>query len=384
MLNPHIAQKVIDQGLSLGANFCDLFVEKSFSQNITILDQKLEEIQGGVEFGVGVRLVFGNKVLYGYTNKANEEELLHIVKTLGEGDRREAQAESQVFNFIKTEDQHPATKGLQSEIPVKHKVDYLLTGDRAAREFSTLVKQVNFKALQRMQQVEIFNSHGLHASDERNYTRLAMSVIAEDKGEQANGYDGPGMMRGWEFAETLDPKELGKSVAELAITKLTAGSCPSGKLPVIIGNGFGGVIFHEACGHLLETTSVEKKASVFWDKMGEEIASPCVSAVDDGTWGNYWGSINIDDEGMPTQKTQLIKNGVLNSFLVDYVGHLKTGYERTGSGRRQSYKFAPASRMRNTFIEAGNDSLEDMIASVDEGIYCKKMENLIFPPKKVI
>jgi TldD protein len=144
-------------------------------------------------------------------------------------------------------------------------------------------------------------------------------------------------------------------------------------MPVVIGNGFGGVIFHEACGHLLETTSVAKKASVFHDQMGEMIANPVVNAVDDGTIHNAWGSINIDDEGMDTQRTQLITNGKLTSFLVDRLGSEKTGYARTGSGRRQSYRYAPASRMRNTFIEAGTSELDEMIGSIERGIYASHM-----------
>ncbi len=158
-----------------------------------------------------------------------------------------------------------------------------------------------------------------------------------------------------------------------ALVKLGAAPCPSGEMPVVIGNGFGGVIFHEACGHLLETTSVAKKASVFHDKMGEMIANPVVNAVDDGTLANEWGSINIDDEGLETQRTQLIKDGKLTSFMVDRMGGMKTGFEPTGSGRRESYKFAPTSRMRNTFIEPGDSSIDDMIGSVERGIYAKKM-----------
>jgi len=157
------------------------------------------------------------------------------------------------------------------------------------------------------------------------------------------------------------------------LVTLSADDCPSGEMPVVIGNGFGGVIFHEACGHLLETTAVAKQASVFHDQMDEMIAHPVVSAVDDGTMVGEWGSINIDDEGMQTQRTQLIKDGRLVNFLADRMGAQKTGLPRTGSGRRQSYKFAPASRMRNTFIEAGDSSLDEMIGTIDRGIYAKKM-----------
>ena len=142
---------------------------------------------------------------------------------------------------------------------------------------------------------------------------------------------------------------------------------------MVIDNGFGGVIFHEACGHLLETTSVEKKASVFWDKMGEKIAHSALTAIDDGTLAGEWGSLSIDDEGMPTEKTTLIQDGILKTFLCDRMGEIKTGHRRTGSGRRQSYKFAPASRMRNTFIEKGPHSLNEIIGSIPHGLYAKKM-----------
>ena len=151
--------------------------------------------------------------------------------------------------------------------------------------------------------MEIFNSSGLHIGDTRHYTRVAATAIAQNGSEQSTGFEAPGALTGWEFGTRLDARELGHQVAKQAMVKLFADNCPSGEMPVIIGNGFGGVIFHEACGHLLETTSVAKKASVFHDKMGEMIANPVVNAVDDGTMTNEWGSINIDDEGMETQRT---------------------------------------------------------------------------------
>jgi TldD protein len=185
--------------------------------------------------------------------------------------------------------------------------------------------------------------------------------------------EGPGKLAGYEFIRSLDPTYLGEETARVAVTMINAGYAPSGKFPVIIDNGFGGVIFHEACGHSLETTSVAKGASVFAGKMGEKIASEVVTAIDDGTIVNQWGSTNIDDEGNPTQKTVLIENGILKSYIIDKMGARKMGLKSTGSGRRQSYKFAPASRMRNTYIAAGKSKLEDLIASTDYGIYAKKM-----------
>ncbi|MEC8623605.1 MAG: TldD/PmbA family protein [Bdellovibrionota bacterium] len=373
MLDKTTAQDVLFEAISLGADFCDIFVERHQSKNIQVLSSKVHEIKSGIDFGIGVRLIYGTKVLYGYTNSIEKEELIRITRLLAASEKRNAVQETTVLNFSKINDIHPATQGINNDIPNQNKIDFLMSIDQAARAHHEKVEQVRLGAGQRLQDVEIFNSEGLHTKDTRHYTRLFSMVMAAHEGEQATGYEAPGALTGWEMSQTIDPKQLGEMVAKQAITKLFADPCPSGKMPVVLDNGFGGVIFHEACGHLLETTSVQKKASVFWDKMGETIANPCVSAVDDGTMENYWGSINIDDEGMPTQKTQLIKDGVLTGFLVDKVGNLKTGHPRSGSGRKESYKYAPASRMRNTFIEPGKDSFDDMIASIDHGVYCKKM-----------
>ncbi|MGB0645769.1 MAG: TldD/PmbA family protein [Bradymonadia bacterium] len=373
MLNPAIAQAVIDQGLSLGADFVDIFVENQKVTEVELLSSKIEKLNTGIDFGIGLRMVVGTNVLYGYTNHSEKEELLRVIELLGAQIPESKSKSGASLSLVKTVERHPVTLPLSDGTHMDSKVAYLRAMDAAARAEHEKITQFVGRILQREQQVEIFNSEGLHAQDVRHYSRIAATAVAEDGGTQSSGYEAPGALTGWEFNTTHDPKQLAQNAARQAMVKLYAADCPSGEMPVVIGNGFGGVIFHEACGHLLETTSVEKKASVFHDKMGEMIASPVVSAVDDGLLENTWGSINIDDEGLPTQRTQLIKDGKLTSFMVDRVGAMKTGYAPTGSGRRQSYKFAPASRMRNTFIEAGNDSLEDMIASVDHGIFAKKM-----------
>lgn len=373
LLDKDVAGRVIDHALSLGADFAELFVEKNNNARISILSSKVHEIAGGVDFGIGIRLIYGTKVLYGYTNSTNEDELKKITTLIAANDQKASEGARSAFTDQVINNIHPSSLGLDSSYAMDEKIKFLFEVDKAARGMGDKIDQVNALSLQRLQSVELFNSEGLYTNDDRHYARLVAQVFAKDGTEQSTGYEGPGALQGWEFINTIDPKQFGEQVAKQALVKLTAVDCPAGKMPVIIDNGFGGVIFHEACGHLLETTSVAKKASVFWDKMDQMIANECVSAVDDGTIEGKWGSINIDDEGMATQKTQLIKDGKLTSFLVDKVGAMKTGYDRTGSGRRQSYKFAPASRMRNTFIEPGDSTLEEMIATIPNGIYCKKM-----------
>ena len=373
MLNSQTAESVIDHALSLGADFAELFVEKNETNVVSTLSDEVQSVESGINFGIGLRLVYGSKVLYGYTNKTDRDELLRIASVLAAKDLRDPVSTLKSFNFNQISDIHPASKILSVDAEIASKVAYLMAADRAARAAGEQISQTRGSCMQREQHVQLYNSDGLHTNDKRNYIRSSLTAIAADGNEQATGSSNDGGLLGWEIEAGLNPQKTGEEAARQALVNLTAKPCPSGHMPVIIGNGFGGVIFHEACGHLLETTSVAKKASVFHDQMGEMIASPIVSAVDDGTMANEWGSINIDDEGMPTQRTQLIKDGRLTNFLVDRIGAQQTGFARSGSGRRESYKYAPASRMRNTFIEPGDAKMDDMIASIDKGIYASHM-----------
>lgn len=372
MLEPQVAKDVIAAGLDCGADFVDLFVEKNVSSTLSFLDQKVRDVRSGTDFGIGIRVIFGTKALYGYTNTINREELLRIIASLCVHDKRDPKRLDLDWRKEVTSPQNPAIAGLDKALPLESKIAYLQRVDREAR-LSKFISQVDISVIQRWQQIEIFNSEGLQKAGERHYTRIAATVIAQDGNLQARAFQGPAGSKGWELAEQVNPEALAAELTQRAVTVLHAESCPAGKMPVIIDNGFGGVIFHEACGHLLETTSVEKKASVFHDKLGQMIAHTAVSAVDDGTIPGEWGSFDFDDEGTEVQRTQLIKEGRLESFLVDRVGELKTSYKRTGSGRRQSYKFAPASRMRNTFIEPGPYQLEELIDTVEHGLYAKVM-----------
>jgi len=373
MLNTSVAQAVIDHALSLGADFAELFVERSQTNLVSTLSSHVQSVQSGIDFGVGVRLVYGNKVLYGYTNRAEQAELKGIVSKLAAKDRRDPRASLTNFDYRRVEDKHAATRILSVDPEVDNKVAFLLATDKAARAASNMISQTRGSCSQVEQRIELFNSEGLHTGDVRNYTRAFLVAIASDGSEQATGSWNDGGLMGWELIERMNSEAAGKEASRQALVNLSAKPCPSGRMPVVLGNGFGGVIFHEACGHLLETTSVAKKASVFHDKLGEMIANPVVNAVDDGTLHKERGSINIDDEGLDTQRTQLIKEGKLTSFLVDRIGAQQTGYARTGSGRRESYKYAPASRMRNTFIEPGTSELDEMIGSMDRGIYAAHM-----------
>lgn len=370
LLPAHIAQDVINEALSLGADFADLFIERTQTEGIVFKNSKAEDINSGTISGVGIRLIHGKDSLYGYTNSVDREELLRITRLLAARIGKKGSHElSQNFETLN----YPIIPSLaDKEVDAKYRVSFLQKIDQSLRT-DKLVSQVMLNFTKKRQSIEVYNSEGLYASEVRPYIRLFHQVVMKDGNLQSEAFHGPGAIGGWEFMESLNAEEIKELLLKQARTTLYADPCPAGRMPVVIDNAFGGVIFHEACGHLLETTSVEKKASVFWDKMGEQIAHSALSASDDGTIGGAWGSLSIDDEGMPTKKTSLIENGILKNFISDRLGEIKTGHKRTGSARRQSYKFAPASRMRNTFIERGPHSLSEIIMSVPNGIYAKKM-----------
>ena len=371
LLSQSDAQDVIAHAMGKGADFIDLFIERTNTQNIQFKSSKVEASQGGVNFGIGIRLIFGTNSVYGFTNSKDKNELCRIIDVLCANKSQAAKNWNQ--NFEKQTSAPEIAAYASPSIDVKNKIATLASFDQLVRKHSPLISQVSVGLLQIEQQVEIYNSEGLMAKDFRPYTRFMSSAYAKDGSEEASSYMGPGARGGWDFVNTIDLKEMSEELVRKTLTILKAKPCPAGQLPVVIDSGFGGVIFHEACGHLLETTSVQKKASVFWDKMGEKIAHSALSAVDDGTIDRMWGSISLDDEGMETQKTQLIKDGILTQFISDKMGELKTGHKRTGSGRRQSYKYHPASRMRNTYIEPGKFTKEELIESMSDGIYAKSM-----------
>ncbi|MFW6359420.1 MAG: TldD/PmbA family protein [Chroococcales cyanobacterium] len=223
------------------------------------------------------------------------------------------------------------------------------------------------------QEVLVAASDGTFARDIRITQSVGYNLLCADGAhrssisKRAGNTSDPNFLRNWDYQSAAE------EVAESAGKMLYADYVESGTYPIIMANSFGGVIFHEACGHLLETTQIERKTTPFIDKKGEKIAHENLTAWDEGISDNAFGTIDMDDEGMPAQRTLLIENGVLKNFIADRTGSLRTGHPRTGSGRRQNYTYAAASRMRNTYIAPGNYTNDDLFSSVDKGIYCKKM-----------
>lgn len=372
IIQPHILTKALDAALSTGADFADIFVEDTYSSQLSVLNSKPEQAIVGQLYGAGIRLFFGHEIVYVTTNDLSEAGLvkaaLNAAQSRGTGEAKKSMPLMQVpFDSIHTYGEKPW------EMNRDRKFQWLNAIDQHSRARSSAVTQVEAGLNEKFQRVQIANSRGLMAYDERAYSRLRMQAFVEKDGVKESSGDDEGHMGTSEIYDQVNLKELAEQSVDRALMLTKAAYAPAGEMPVVIDNGFGGVIFHEASGHGLETTSVAKDASVFCGKLGQKVAHESVTAIDDGTIENGWGSLNMDDEGNRTKKTTLIENGVLKSYIVDEMGSRQTGYEITGSGRRQSYKYAPASRMRNTYIAAGKDRFEDMIRDVDYGLYAKRM-----------
>ncbi len=376
MLNTTLVEKVLKLAGSNGASFAELYVERWRKKSMRLINKELKEANSGIEYGAGLRLFYGTDVVYAYTNDLDEKSLLELADTLrklktSQGSPDNKGAGGLDFRKAKANGLH-APKIDFSTKSKRYRMERLKELDDGARLGSD-IKQVEAFMLEWEQDILLANSEGTWVEDSRSRSRIIAQVIAENETGTQAGFSGPGLSVGLEIFDIYKPADIGKKAAEQALTNLKADKAPAGTFPVVIGNGFGGVIFHEALGHLLETTSVAEKVSVLSDKLGEQVASKTVTYVDDGTIKNAWGSSEYDDEGLKTERTVLIENGILNSYMVDRLGGLKTGYKATGSGRRQDYTFAPTSRMRNTFITNGNTKKEDLFSGIEYGIYAKSM-----------
>ncbi|MGG0663157.1 TldD/PmbA family protein [Viridibacillus arvi] len=372
MIKQSIIENVLNAALSTGGDFSEIFIEDKYVNNIALQSNKIEKSISGRDFGIGIRIFSGLQSIYTYTNDISEEGLLLAAKRAAlaiKGGRTGTihPLQKEIFDPIHQIAQMPQT--------VEHarKASIMRQANEIARNYDERIRQVTVRYMDEEQNILIANSEGKFIEDTRVHSRLAIQATASEGNELQTGFYGPGAHAGFEFMENLDLTHYAGEAARIAVTMLHAEECPSGKFPVIIDNEFGGVIFHEACGHGLEATAVAKNNSVFANRVGEKVAPEIVTYIDDGTLANEWGSLNIDDEGEKTRKNVLIENGILKGYLIDKLNARRMKTESTGSSRRQSYRFSPTSRMTNTYIAPGTSTPEDIIASTEYGIYAKYM-----------
>lgn len=374
MLNKTLIEDVLQAALETGGDFSEVFVEDRYTNQMWFQNSRLEKNLSGRDFGIGIRVFHGLQSVYAYTNDSSREGLLKAARTAAQAIVGKQGGETTVIPLVKETIQtlNPIEM-MPNHVDKTRKLAVMKKVNDIARNYSKEISQVMVRLLDEEQNVLVANSEGKFAEDQRVRSRMSVVSVASDGTDMQTGHYGPGAHQGFEFIENLDLDFYANESARIATTMLHADPAPSGRFPVIIDNEFGGVIFHEACGHGLEATAVAKNASVFANKLGEKVASDLVTYIDDGTLANEWGSINMDDEGEKSRKNVLIENGILKGYLIDKLNGRRMEMEPTGSSRRESYKFAPTSRMTNTYIAPGESTPEEIIASTEHGIYAKYM-----------
>ena len=372
MLSKKELEKYLNFCMKSEADFAEIYEEKESNETISSLNGKMEDVNHVLVQGIGVRLYKGVRSVYGYSNETDENAVLPMLEELVDAFGKKDSGPEVKLNEVTYENRHPVKIDFE-KVSLEDKHQLLERATKAAFDYDSKIVKVQSNLLNVNQKVQIANSDGKLISDTRVRTRIMVYAYSQDGTNFQSGRDHRGAGMGLEFYETATPEMIGTEAARIALVNLVAKDCPSGKMPVVIDNAFGGVIFHEACGHALEATSVSKNMSVFSGKLGQQIASTCVSAVDDGTIPNAWGSQNIDDEGNFQKRRLLIENGILKTYMIDTLNGRRMNAQSTSSARRESYKFEPTSRMSNTFILPGDTEFEDLFEGIEKGLYAKKM-----------
>jgi TldD protein len=372
LIEESVLQRTLQTALRHGGDFAEVFAEDRRLASARLDDGKVEEFVSGRERGAGIRVIRNDTTGFAHTADLSEKGLAEAATAAaaaaaaaGDGD------EPRIVALERRDTRRPHEVRLLPETIAKaRKAEILERADHAARAEADAIRQVSATYADSRRRVLIANSDGLLVEDDRVRTRFAVNCVAVGDTGMQTGMEAPGRTLGFELFDEIDPEEVARTAAQRALTMLRARPAPRGKLPVVLKRGAGGVLFHEACGHGLEADLVDKDASVFRGRMGELVASPLVTLVDDGTYAREWGTYAIDDEGAPAQRNVLIENGLLTDYMWDLVRSRKSGRPSSGNGRRETYQHLPMVRMTNTFLLAGGDDPDAIIRDTPHGLYC--------------
>ncbi len=372
LISEDVLSEIIRKALLKGGDYADVFIEDTEPLSIQLEDDKVEKFYSGVDAGVGVRVISGHRSAYAYTSDFSSDSLFSLAEAVsgafkqGEGDV--------TLNLSRV---RPSTEFVIKKDPrdvdIKKKLLLVENANRAARKVSSKIKQVSVIYRDVIQGICVATSEGTITEDDRIYTLAIINVIAADGDILQTGYEPVGGFTGFELFEDELFEELAVKAARKAVGMLYAEKATGGRMPVIISADAGGTMIHEAIGHGLEADLVQQGLSVYADSRGKQVASPLVSIIDDSTLQNRRGSFRFDDEGVASQRTVLVENGILTGYLYDRLSAMKDGVMSTGNGRRESYKHRPIPRMSNTFIAPGDGDPEEILRSVERGFFVKKM-----------
>jgi TldD protein len=369
VLDHDLIQRTLGTALRTGGELAELFVEDRLSSNAVFDDGKVENLTSGHDRGAGIRVIVGDTTGFAHTADLSETGLAEAAEAAaaaargGGGGVNEVRLDRLVAPVPNPIAIYP------EEVAKARKVELLRKADHAARTTGDAISQVTARYGDSRRRILVANSEGLLTEDDQVRTLFSVLAVASGDTGMQTGYQTLGRTVGFELFDTYDVEDLARAAADRALVKLSARPAPSGTMPVVIGPGGGGVLFHEACGHGLEADLVAKGASVFADRIGQRVADPRITLVDDGTMAEEWGCFAVDDEGSPAARNVLIEDGILTDYMWDLLRSRKEGLPRSGNGRRQSYKHLPMVRMTNTYVLAGPDSPDDIVADTPNGVY---------------
>ncbi len=373
MISQEVVQRVLASAVSRGGEFAEIFVEDKKSSSAAFDDGKVEELSSGVSIGAGIRVVVGDTTGFAHTADLSEAGLMSAAEAARSVAKSASSGTKSVA--ISPAREHMLSKEIliPSQVGKKRKIDLLENMNQIARSTSGSIKQVSAGYGDSYRRILVANTNGVFATDEQVRTRISVSVVAFGDTGMQTGYETAAFTMGFEMFNDVDIEELANMAAKRAVRKLSARPAPSGTLPVVLQGGSGGILFHEACGHGLEADHIVKDSSVYTGKIGELVASPLITLVDDGTVSKQWGTARIDDEGKASQRNVLIKDGVLTDYMWDGLRARKTDRSSSGNGRRQSYQHLPMVRMTNTYLLEGKEKPETIIENTKHGVYVARL-----------
>ncbi len=364
---------VLETALGGGADFAEIFAEDAQRGSVNLDDGRIESLASGRDRGAGIRVVSGESTGFAHTADLTARGLASAARAAADAARRSGEGEVRTVDLDGYRGGGAPVAQRPADVDKATKVGLLRRAEEVARGADATISQVSARYADSRRRILVANSDGIFAGDDQTRTLFSVSCVASGDAGLQTGTETIGHSVGFELFDRYDVEDLARRAANRALTKLAARPAPSGTLPVVIGPGSGGVLFHEACGHGLEADLVRKGASAFAGRVGEQVASPLVTLIDDGTMGEEWGHYAIDDEGRPAARNVLIEDGVLVDYMWDGLRARAEGRPSTGNGRRQSYRHLPMVRMTNTYLAGGESDPADIIGSVEHGVYVARL-----------
>jgi len=373
-ISDEICSKLLKTALSHGGDFADLYFEHTLVSTLSLEDGKVNRSSGNIKLGVGIRTVKGDQVGYGFTQTLTEESMLSAAKTAASLVNEVASPVAGKFTRPDLANYYPIDPAIK-EFPVAEKVPIMQSLNDACFSSSEYVTKTTVSFMDEFKRIMVVTSEGVKAEDLLPVNYLSASVIGNKNGRMERAGWNLGGRRDFSFYDENTVKEITGKVSDNLMKMFEATSSPAGEMPVVLGPGVSGILLHEAIGHGMEADFNRKDVSIYSNMIGKKVAEPFVNIIDDGTLDNYSGALNVDDEGTPGQKTLLVENGILVSYMHDRISARHYGLEPTGNGRRESFEHLPYPRMRNTYMLGGNSSPEDIIKNIKRGAYVSIVGN---------